>query len=181
MAQVPNATILTPTQIAYYAQTAGFDGSDLQTAVAIALAESSGNPNVYNPETGAAGGTPPGQGSYGLWQIYLKAHPEYASDNLYDPQTNANDAYEIYLNAGGFSPWATYGSGAYEVYMGAAAAPSPVAPVISVPGLTADATDATGTLETAAASLVPQGMDTTSYIWIAAALLAGIALWSFLE
>jgi len=33
-----------------YASAAGFAGGDLATAVAIALAESSGNPNAYNPE-----------------------------------------------------------------------------------------------------------------------------------
>jgi Lysozyme like domain len=176
--QVPIATILTPAQIAYYAQTAGFDGDDLNIAVAIALAESSGNPNVYNPETAAAGGTPAGQGSYGLWQIYLKDHPEYAGDNLYDPQTNANDAYELYSEAGGFSPWATYNSGAYQAYMGAAvAAPAPPSPVISVPGL--PATAPTGTTEDA--SLVPAGMSTNTFLWIGAAIVAGIALWSFFE
>jgi hypothetical protein len=129
MTSVPNATILTPAQIAYYAQTAGFDGDDLSIAVAIALAESSGNTNVYNPETAA--GTPPGQGSYGLWQIYLHAHPEYSADNLYDPQTNANDAYELYSNAGGFSPWGTFHSGAYRNYLVPGASSAPV-----IPGLT---------------------------------------------
>jgi Lysozyme like domain len=97
-----------------YAQNAGFQGDDLDTAVSIALAESSGNPNAYNPETAA--GTPQGQGSYGLWQIYLKAHPEYSGQNLYDPQTNANAAFALYQQSGGFSPWSTYQSGAYAQY-----------------------------------------------------------------
>lgn len=169
MTAVPNATILTPAQIAYYAQTAGFDGDDLNIAVAIALAESSGNPNVYNPETAAApGGTPPGQGSYGLWQIYLKAHPEFAADNLYDPQTNANDAYEIYSKAGGFHDWVTYNSGAYQAYMGAAAPATPG----TVPGLT-DATAESGS--------APGGFSLNEFLWIGGALLVGWALFSFLE
>lgn len=170
MATVPNATILTPAQIAYYAQTAGFDGQDLNIAVSIALAESGGNPNVYNPETAAAGGTPQGEGSYGLWQIYLKDHPEYASDNLYDPQTNANDAYEVYSKAGGFSPWATYNSGEYQAHL----APAATAPVSPVPGLT---------------FLVPgqvspslsTGWDLETMLWIGGAILASLALWSVLE
>lgn len=107
---------LSPAQIAQYAAAAGFSGNDLLTAVDIALAESNGNPNVYNPEAAAAGGTPQGQGSYGLWQIYLKKHPEFAGANLADPQTNANAAYSIYAVAGGFAPWSTYTSGEYGMY-----------------------------------------------------------------
>ena len=64
-----------------------------------------------------------GLGSYGLWQIYLAAHPEFAGDNLYDPQTNANDAYEIYQRAGNsFSPWSTFKSGAYRNHVAVAQA-----------------------------------------------------------
>jgi hypothetical protein len=107
---------LSPSQIAQYAAAAGFAGNDLLTAVDIALAESGGNPAAYNPETAAAGGTPQGQGSYGLWQIYLKMHPEFAGANLADPQTNANAAYSIYAIAGGFTPWSTYTSGEYGMY-----------------------------------------------------------------
>lgn len=101
---------LSAKQIAEYASTAGFTGSTLITAVAIALSESSGNPSAYNPETAA--GTPEGKGSYGLWQIYLNAHPEFEGLNLNDPQINANCAYQIYL-ADGFSAWSTYNSNAY--------------------------------------------------------------------
>jgi hypothetical protein len=119
------SSLLTAAQIAYYAQLAGFTGQDLITAVAIALAESSGNPNAYNPETAA--GTPQGEGSEGLWQIYLNANPQYIGANLYDPQTNASAAYSLYSAAGGFSPWATYNSGAYQAYLGAAGAAAPLA------------------------------------------------------
>jgi len=106
----------TSMNIASYAQQAGFDGSDLITAVAIALAESGGNARAYNPETAA--GAPEGQGSYGLWQIYLYAHPEFSGDDLYDPQVNANDAYEVYSKAGNsFSPWSTFKSGAYQAQL----------------------------------------------------------------
>ena len=110
---------LSAAQIAQYAAAAGFSGADLVTAVAIALAESGGDPNAYNPETAA--GTPQGLGSLGLWQIYLKAHPEFAGQNLYDPQTNANAAYSVYSDAGGtFNPWSTFGSGAYTAQINAA-------------------------------------------------------------
>jgi hypothetical protein len=122
-------------QIQTVAANAGFTGADLATAVAIALAETnpSGNENSYNPETNAPGGTPPGQGSYGLWQIYLKKHPEFAGENLLDPQTNANAAFQIYSQQG-FAPWATYGSGKYMAYLssvpGPALYPAPLAPLL---------------------------------------------------
>jgi Lysozyme like domain len=169
VATVPNATILTAAQIAFYAQAAGFSGNDLDTAVAIALAESSGNPNSYNPETAA--GTPSGEGSYGLWQIYLAAHPEYAGVNLYDPQTNASAAYTIYAAAGGFSPWATYNSGAYQAYVGASASAAPSAsnPVISIPGLTEDGQTTTS------------DFSMSDILWIGAAVLAGWFVFSLLD
>jgi len=99
-------------QLLGLASQAGFSGADLATAVAVALAESSGNPEAYNPERAA--GAPEGQGSFGLWQIYLHAHPEFAGQNLFDPQTNAVAAYAVYSAAGNsFHPWSTFVSGAY--------------------------------------------------------------------
>ncbi len=97
------------TGIAGYARTAGFSGFDLDIAVAIALAESHGNPN-------AVGDLDLGR-SIGLWQINLAAHPEYLEEQLYDPQTNANAAFAIYQAAGNsFSPWTTFQTGAYQQF-----------------------------------------------------------------
>lgn len=111
--------VLQPSDIAALASSAGFVGSDLITAVAVALAESGGNPNAYNAETAA--GAPTGKGSYGLWQIYLNAHPEFAGDNLYDPAANANAAYSIYSASGGsFRAWSTFKSGAYQAFLDSA-------------------------------------------------------------
>jgi hypothetical protein len=99
---------LTPAQIAAYAANAGFSGASLQTAVAIALAESSGNPMVIGDTHLTPGG------SVGLWQINLAAHPEYAGANLLDPQANADAAFAVYQAAGGkFTPWTTFNTGAY--------------------------------------------------------------------
>ncbi|MGA7791831.1 MAG: transglycosylase SLT domain-containing protein [Candidatus Acidiferrales bacterium] len=163
------SNILTPAQISYYAQSAGFTGQALITAVAIALAESSGNASVYNPETAA--GAPPGGGSYGLWQIYLNDHPEYAGVNLYDPQTNANAAFALYSAAGGFTPWTTYNSGAYQAYLIPA---SSVAPPI--PGLTAAAGASPGggtsILTIPSATLPAAG----GFSWGGAALIVGAIL-----
>jgi hypothetical protein len=105
-----------------FASNAGFVEPDLTTAVAIALAESGGNPNAYNPEPQK--NTPVGKGSVGLWQIYLAKHPEFSGQNLLDPQTNANAAFLVYAKAGGFSPWTgTFGSGKYQNYLQQAAPP----------------------------------------------------------
>ena len=106
---------LSASQIAQYAANAGFSGDDLATAVAIALAESSGNPNA-NGDTNLTPG-----GSIGLWQINLKAHPEFAQLDLTDPQTNADAAYAVYQAAGyNFQPWSTYKSGRFLQYFDAA-------------------------------------------------------------
>lgn len=107
---------LTASQIAQLAINAGFTGADLTNAVAVAFAESSGNPVAYNPETQAK--TPEGEGSFGLWQIYRHAHPEFSAMDLYDPQTNANAAYSVYSGAGySFRPWSTFKSGAYVAHL----------------------------------------------------------------
>jgi hypothetical protein len=97
-------------EIATYAKNAGFSGPDLLIAVAIAYAESSGNPNAKGDlDLGV---------SIGLWQINLRAHPEYTEQELYDPQTNADAAFAIYSAAGNsFRPWSTFKNGAYSAYL----------------------------------------------------------------
>lgn len=91
-------------ELLYLASQAGF-GQDSSTAAAIALAESDGKRT-------AVGDIDLGR-SIGLWQINLRAHPEYSELELYDAQTNANAAYQIYSDAGGFSPWTTFRTGKY--------------------------------------------------------------------
>lgn len=107
-------TRLAAKDIAIYAANAGFSGDALQTAVAIALAESGGDPKAHGDLS------LPGSGSYGLWQIYAKAHPEFGPDftALYDPQTNANAAFQVYATAGAsFYPWSTYKNDAYLAFL----------------------------------------------------------------
>lgn len=129
-------TLLT-NSLVQLAQNAGFTGNDANIAAAIAMAESSGIPTKYNPEVKASGGTPQGQGSYGLWQIYVKKHPQFAGWNLYDPQTNANAAYSVYQNEG-WTAWTTFKTGAYKQYLPATVAQQPVEQ--PAPPLTIDAT-----------------------------------------
>ena len=105
---------LSPQQIAQYAYNAGFRGKALDTAVAIAIAESAGRVDAYNPELGA--GTKKGSGSRGLWQIYGAAHPWANNSVVFDPQANANAAYRVFVEAGNrFTPWSTYNKGLAKV------------------------------------------------------------------
>lgn len=106
----------TADQIAPFARNAGFTPDVLEIAIAIALAESGGDPDAYNPETAA--GAPAGEGSYGLWQIYRKAHPLFATWNLRDPQTNACAASIVYQSArNSFGPWSTFQNCAYVKFL----------------------------------------------------------------
>lgn len=111
----------TLTNIVQAARNAGFSGDDLVTAVAIAYAESGGNRYSYNPESAYFArhnidGT--NLGSYGLWQIFLYAHPEFNDWDLYDPEMNAKAAYSVYQAAGNtFTPWSTFNSGAYTAHL----------------------------------------------------------------
>lgn len=154
---------LSPSQIAAYAAAAGFTGDDLNTAVGIAYAESSGIPTLVGDKTLAPTKGP----SYGLWQINIgsKANPQFASWNLLDPQTNANAAYAIYSAWGNmFGAWTTFTDGAYLAYVPAS---TPDASQPAQPALTLDAatgqpvTDLTDVSQLVPASLVASTSDST--------------------
>lgn len=102
---------LTASEIATVARNAGFPESEIDTAVAVAFAESSGNPKARN----ASGAT-------GLWQILVKAHPDLAAKyDLTDADQNGKAAYAVWKAAGNkWTPWSTYNSGSYKRYLGMA-------------------------------------------------------------
>lgn len=123
--------ILTADQIRVFASNAGFRGQALDTAVAIARAESGGNPADYDPETAFFKehdfhpDVAFGRGSVGLWQIFRHEHPEFDSWNLEDPQTNACAASLIVARAHGrFEAWSTYTSGKYRAFLPSGQAPA---------------------------------------------------------
>ena len=166
------------------AANAGFTGSDLSVAVAVALAESGGNPLAYNPET--ASNTPQGQGSFGLWQIYRKSHPEFSSWNLFDPQANANAAYQVYRAAGSsFTPWSTYKSGRYVQFLAAQQPPAGTPePPLTIDNSTGqpiqDATPTPGTIpDDAIAAGIPAGLPVASGNAPNYLLLTGLALGAY--
>ena len=92
-----------------YLTAAGFLGADLNTANAIAGAESK-----YNT-TAVGGPNKDGTYDYGLMQINSIHNPTAAQKT--DGAANALMAYQIYQAAGNkFTPWSTYNSGAYHAY-----------------------------------------------------------------
>jgi hypothetical protein len=121
-----DAAALTPSQIKYFAQKQGFAGADLDIAVAVALAESGGNPTAHNA-------TPP-DNSYGLWQINMLGNMGPArrkqigissNDELYDPNVNAKAAHLIFKSQG-WNGWSTYTHGQYKRHLSDAKAAKPV-------------------------------------------------------
>lgn len=112
---------LTDQQIAEFAAAAGFTGSDLDTAVAVALAESGG----ISDRLGDVGIQDATYGpSVGLWQI-RSVNPGYGNafdqahrnheQNL-DPATNAENAYAL-QQLKGWKEWSTWKDGLHEPFL----------------------------------------------------------------
>jgi hypothetical protein len=90
---------LSASDVAGYASQAGFTGDDLVTSVAIALAESGGDPQAQGDN----------HTSVGLWQIHFTVHPEFDRSRLTDPAYNASCAYALYTRRGGtFQDWSAF-------------------------------------------------------------------------
>lgn len=100
--------ILTMAQMISYARAAGWTGNDAIIAGAVGMAESSGNTHAINYIP-----------CVGVWQVNVKAHPQYTIEAMYDPAQNAKAAYAIWQSQG-WAAWSTYTSGAYKKYLPAA-------------------------------------------------------------
>lgn len=114
--------VLAPARIAGHAHAAGFRGDALTVAVAVALAESGGDPRAHNPK--------PPDDSYGLWQINMlgRLGPDRrarygltTNRDLFDPAVNARVAHAIAAGGRDWSPWATYTHGSYRRHLAKAA------------------------------------------------------------
>lgn len=96
----------------------GFPEEALDTAAAVAIAESRGNPLASNVVTqaqadayNASHPTGPRHGpeaSFGLWQVNTLAHPEYEAARLQDPDYNARAAFVISQGGLNWHAWATF-------------------------------------------------------------------------
>jgi len=98
---------------------AGGDPAVAPTAAAIAMAESGGRVDAWNPKGKDR--------SAGLWQINYYGDMRKSRTRQFgppellrrDPLANARAAVAIYKSAGNsFSPWSTYTSGAYKNHLG---------------------------------------------------------------
>lgn len=85
---------LSPRAITQHAYNAGFEGADLVRAVAVALAESSGDTDAVS-STGCC---------IGLWQINVRVHKQYTVADMRDPAKNASAAFAL-KQADGWRPW----------------------------------------------------------------------------
>jgi cell wall-associated NlpC family hydrolase len=98
----------TAEQIYAFAREAGFSPDRAATMTAIALAESRGNSAAHNPV---------GENSKGLWQINQRAHPGFASLDLFDPVQNARAAFKVSHGGDDISPWTTTHKGSAAKYL----------------------------------------------------------------
>ena len=103
---------LTPQQIAGYAKAAGFPDSEIPTAVAVALAESGGNPGAVNRANTN------GSVDYGLFQINTVHGSLLTQGDKFNPADNARMAFTVYSRAGNkWTPWSVYKSGRYRAFL----------------------------------------------------------------
>jgi hypothetical protein len=112
--------VLPRDQLRSLATEVGWRGDNINIAVAVAMAESSGKTcskgdvNLENATWGP---------SIGLWQI-RSLRSQKGTGGVrdetanYDPRINARHAYQIWSGEGGsWQPWSTWNNGAYRAYI----------------------------------------------------------------
>jgi hypothetical protein len=104
---------LSVAQIGTVAAAAGFSGSGLVMAIAVALAESGGNPKATNLDSN-------GTVDRGVWQIN-SVHAEYSAACDYDPSCAAGAAFSISADGTNWGAWVTYQHGAEIPFLPVAA------------------------------------------------------------
>ena len=114
-------TVLSDEEIGSVAAQAGFTGDGLVMAIAVALAESGGDPSAAG-KNGPSAHCPNGSTDRGLWQINDCWHPEFSDAQCYDPKGCAQAAYTISNQGADWSPWNTYKNGSYQQFMARARA-----------------------------------------------------------
>lgn len=105
---------LSPDQIADYARKAGFSEQQIPMAVAIALAESSGDPRQISRNNDRFHTK-----DRGLFQINDLWHNEVTDAQAFDPLQNAKAAYGISLGGTNWNQWTTFKTGAFRKYLNA--------------------------------------------------------------
>jgi hypothetical protein len=95
---------LSVAEIGTFAAKAGFSGTSLAMAVAVALAESNGNPDATDLDHN-------GTVDRGLWQIN-SVHTQFSAACDYDPLCAAEAAFSVSAAGTDWEPWVTYQHGA---------------------------------------------------------------------
>lgn len=125
---------LSAAQIAQVAARAGFTGSGLTRAVAVALAESSGDPRAVGVNADRYRSR-----DRGLWQINDHWHPDVSDAEAFNPDTAARHAYRISKGGRDWSPWATWpllaGARMGQAKMGVAQAQQGGTAPVFIPGI----------------------------------------------
>lgn len=106
---------LTPAQLADYDRKAGWPPAEIPTAVAVEMAESSGDPTAVGPSYAGDAG------SWGLFQVQSGQHPDLVKKYgrralLSDPLAESKAGLDVF-NAEGWSAWSVYKQGTYRKYL----------------------------------------------------------------
>ena len=113
---MPSSSKLSAAQIATAMRKAGWPESAIPIGVAIAYAESGGDPKAVNHANRN------GSSDYGLFQINTVHKALLKSGNWADPVDNAKMALKVYKDAGNrWTPWSTYNHGSYKKFYKASA------------------------------------------------------------
>ena len=109
LAMITTTDALSMGQVASLWKRNGGSSSSCPTAVAVAWAESHGNPKATGRNSDSY--------DRGLWQINSKWHPDVSDSCAYNAGCNAKNAVRISKGGSRWSPWATYNHGRHRKYM----------------------------------------------------------------
>lgn len=101
---------LSDSEIAGAVRDAGFPKHSWTVAVAVALAESGGNPTATNHNSN-------GSTDYGLFQINSVHADLLSKHNWQDPTDNARMALAISAHGNNWTPWVAFTTGRYRMYL----------------------------------------------------------------
>lgn len=101
----------------------GATTATLDMAVAIALAESRGDPKAISST-----------GDYGLWQVNARSWPEFSTAQLLDPAGNARAMAKISKGGTDWGPWVSFGTSAYRNFLPGSTHPEAIQMGIGIPG-----------------------------------------------
>lgn len=131
------ATKLSASDIANAMRKAGWPETAIPVGVAVALAESGGNPTAVNRNNN-------GSTDYGLFQINTVHGSLLQQGDWSNPVDNSRMALTVWKNAGSkWTPWVAYNSGSYKKFTQAVTPGTEIGPdgtvwtPVPTPGLTA--------------------------------------------